>query len=333
MVPTPPRTVLLPLLLAIVILALLACRADDRSSLGSPIPLSLAVRPGPDAALIAIAQDQGYFKRAGLALSLSLQPSGLEAMNALGRGEAQLATVSDAAFAVQAMQDPTLRVLGAIGATTAGRIVARKDRGIRTPWDLKGKRVGYTAGTTSDYFLYAFLLTEDIAPAEITLVDLAATQQAEAVVQGEVDAVSAFAANAFAAEQRMGQSALYWDCQNNLTYHWLLVTRQAIAPSHEALRRLFEALLRAEDFGAGNDARVRAILVDQWHLEPELLKTYWPQTRRYVSLGQSVVTCLRTYSQWWLGRNDPDRPPVDLLAFLDYRALEQAAPQRVSIFR
>ncbi len=36
-------------------------------------------------------------------------------------------------------------------------IVARKDSGISAPGDLKGKRIGYTPGTTSDFFLDSML--------------------------------------------------------------------------------------------------------------------------------------------------------------------------------
>ncbi len=330
----PYRNALRHLLLLIGLLTAWGCPGgSERAPTGPPIPLSLAVRPAPDAALVAIAQDQGFFKQAGLAVSLTFHSSGREAMAAVCGGQAQVATVSDVAFAVKALDDPALRVLAAIGTTTVSQIVARKDRGIRTPADLRGKRVGFSAGTTSDYFLYAFLLTENISPDEITAVNIPPARQVDAVVQGEVDALSAFGPNAFAARKRMGDSGLYWDCQNNLAYHWLLATREGAAPSAQALQRLFAALLRAEAFAIDNDARVQALLVRQWHLDPEYVRQAWPGTRIRVSFGQSIVSSLRVYFNWWTRQSAPGHPPVDVVRFLDTGALDQAAPRLVTLFR
>lgn len=331
---TPFSIVLRNILWLLGLLMVWGCPAGgERTPAVSPLPLALAVRPGADAALIAIAQDQGYYKQANLTVTLALYPSGQEAMGALCRGQAQAATVSDVAFAVKALEDPSLRILASLGSTTASQIVARKDRGIRTPSDLKGKRVGFSAGTTSDYFLYAFLLTEKIDPTEITRVNIPPARQAEAVALGEVDAVSAFGPNAFAAGRRLGDIALSWDCQNNVAYHWLLVTREGTAPPAEALQRLVRALLRADEFAVGNDAQVQAILIRQWRLDPDFVSQAWPRTRVRLSLGQSIVSSLRAYFQWQIQNGAPDRPPVDIVSFLDTGPLDREAPQRVTLFR
>ena len=61
------------------------------------------------------------------------------------------------------LENPLLRTVASTGEVFESRIVARKDRGIRQPVDLKGKRVEYAPNTISEYALHAFLLQNNIA--------------------------------------------------------------------------------------------------------------------------------------------------------------------------
>jgi NitT/TauT family transport system substrate-binding protein len=328
------RNALVTLLLLSLALTAWGCPAGrERVTEEPPLKLSLAVRAAPDSALIAIAQERGLFKAAGLAVSIVLFSSGREALEAVGRNEAQVATVADIAFAAKVLEEPSIRVLATISSTVTSQIVARKDRHIHTPNDLKGKRVGFSANTTSDYFLHTFLMTENISPAQITAVDLPPARQADAVASGEVDAVSAFDVFAYAAKQRLGDNAIVWDCQNNLAYHWLLAVRQELTTSPETPRRLLRALLKAEAFVRANDAQTRQILIRSWGFDPAFLDDVWPRTRIGVSMGQSVVTSLGNFLHWQIGQSGRSREVPDVLDYLYTGALDAEAPHLVTLYR
>ncbi len=161
MVQTPPSSKLLIGLLSMVMLVAVACQPGaGNSPAGPPLRLSLALQPAPYSGLIAIAAEKGFFKEAGLEVSLIPYPSGKKALEAVCLGQAQVATVADIAFAARAVADPSIRVLASIGASVGSQLIARKDRNIQHPADLRGKKVGFSAETTSDYFLYAFMMTE-----------------------------------------------------------------------------------------------------------------------------------------------------------------------------
>jgi ABC-type nitrate/sulfonate/bicarbonate transport system substrate-binding protein len=173
----------------VVVLAAVGCRPggkqEGRSGL---LQITLAVQPAPYSGLIAVADEKGFFKKAGLEVALKRYPSGLESLRAMMRGEAQIATVADMAFASTMEEDPSLR---AIGTSSGSEIVARKDRNIREPAELKGKRIGYTPGNSSAYFLHTFLLNNLILEKELTMVAVPPAGQVAAIMNGEVDAVAA----------------------------------------------------------------------------------------------------------------------------------------------
>ncbi len=70
------------------------------------------------------------------------------------------------------------------------KLLARKDRGIYTPNDLKGKAIGVTKGASGQFFLDVFLLSHSINLAEVEIIDLAAGALAQALVEGRVDAIA-----------------------------------------------------------------------------------------------------------------------------------------------
>ena len=327
------QSFLLPALL-ILVLIVWGCQANEQeTSSASLLQLTLAVSPIHYSALIAIADEKGYFKAEGLEVILTFHPSGLEALEMVCQGKAQVATVSDIAFSAKVMKDPSIRVLGSISTTVGSQIVARKDRKIHDPADLKGKRIGYSAGTVSDYFLYSFLISENIPLQEVTAVSLAPAQQADALVKGEIDAVSAFENFAYEAENRLGENAVTWNSQNNLACHWLLATNKAVIQSPEPLKRLLKALLKAEDFIRDHETETKNILVRTWNFDPDFLNQSWPRSRLNVSFNQSIVIALQNYAVWQRRKEGKEPIPPDILNYLHTGILDAVAPEKVTIFR
>jgi ABC-type nitrate/sulfonate/bicarbonate transport system substrate-binding protein len=324
-------------LLALILVAILVfsgCQTGvERGAQDPPLKLSIAVRPAPDSGLIAIADEKGYFNEAGMEVSTRLYPSGLLALEAVVRGEAQMATVADVAFVPKMLESQPVRVVASIGFSTGSQIVARKDRSIQEPSDLKGKRIGFSPDTTSDYFLYTFLLTENISPTGITAVPIPPGMQTEALVKGDVDAVSAFDVYAFEAKKRLGENAVSWDCQNNLGYQWLLAAGESLTHSPEPIKRFLRALMKAESFLLANEAEAKSIIVRKWSLDPEFVRLWWSEIRLNVSFNQSIITSLSNYGRWKMNKEGKSETPPDVLDFIYTGALDEVAPRVVTIFR
>ena len=81
------------------VLGTAGCQKAEQEAQGPPLKLTLAIDPTPYAGLIAVADEKGFFKQAGVEVKINLHPSGLDALKAMRGGEAQISTVSDIAFA------------------------------------------------------------------------------------------------------------------------------------------------------------------------------------------------------------------------------------------
>ena len=119
--------------------------------------LRIAIYPDTVSALIYIAQEQGFFKRHGLDVSFEDYQTGVLAVNGLTAGKADAATATEFVLAIQGFKREDLRVIAAISFSDSMEVVARRDRGIKNPEDLKGKIVGVPKTTIAEFFLNAFL--------------------------------------------------------------------------------------------------------------------------------------------------------------------------------
>jgi ABC-type nitrate/sulfonate/bicarbonate transport system substrate-binding protein len=322
------------LAVALAVLAIAGCRqkAVEEPESG-PSKITLAIQGAPYSGLIAVADEQGFFKKAGVEIKINTYPSGYDALKAMMRGEAQFATVADIAFATAMDEEESLRVIAAIGATAGSEIVARKDRNIREPGDLRGKRVGYSPGTSTAYFLHSFLLLNRISRDDITAIAIPSARQVEAVVSGEVDAVTAFEVYAFAARKRLGENAVAWEAQNTLEYQWLLVTKASPTQSPEAAKRLLKALILAEEFTVRHREQAKAIITGKWNIDPEFVHYSWNQTRLSVSFNQSIITALQSYGKWHTQNEKKTGTPPDVLTYLETGPLEALDPRLVTVFK
>ena len=81
------------LFLLVVIFAAWGCQSrEERETKSAPLQLSVAITPALYSGLIAIADNKGFFRESGLEVLLKEYPSGFLAVEAMLRGEVQMAT-------------------------------------------------------------------------------------------------------------------------------------------------------------------------------------------------------------------------------------------------
>jgi NitT/TauT family transport system substrate-binding protein len=328
------RTIRISALFLAVISVALGCEPkEEQKSQEAPLNISLALVPYSYSGLIAIADAKGFFRKCGLDVSIKEYPSGLAAVEALIRGEAQMATGADMVMAAKIFDDPSLRVVASIGSSGANEIVARKDRNIHNPYDLKGKRVGFSLGTLSEYYLDAFFLANSIPSHDVSTVNIPPAEITEAVVSGEVDAISSWDVNVHSARKRLGENAVSWPAQNYLDWYWILIVKEETTLSPQPVKRFLRALLMAESFLLANDNEARKILIKKWNLDPEFISEVWEKTRLNVTLNQSLLTSLENFAKWKMKKDGKLEETPNYLKHIYTGAMDEIEPRAVTLFR
>lgn len=140
---------------------------------------------------VYIAKGQGYFAKEGLDVAVKEYSSGKKATKALFAGEVDISTVADMPVVFNSFKREDFCIFATFAFSYPFvKIIARRDKGIKTGADLKGKRVGADRGTSSHFFLGAFLIHNQLSISEVEMINIRTVDLPDALKNNEVDAIS-----------------------------------------------------------------------------------------------------------------------------------------------
>jgi aliphatic sulfonates family ABC transporter substrate-binding protein len=151
-------------------------------------PMVIGYQEQPDW-LLFVARDLRLFEKAGLSPTFVKFDSGPPMIEAMRGGRLDLASVGSVAFLIGLAQgvDWTMIGINPEGAYGQG-LVVRKESDIRTPTDLKGKRVGLVVGATAQFGFLMMLRQHGVRLEQVTVVNMAPEAQLHALETRQIDA-------------------------------------------------------------------------------------------------------------------------------------------------
>jgi ABC-type nitrate/sulfonate/bicarbonate transport system substrate-binding protein len=214
-------------------------------------------------------------------------------------------------------------------------VIARKDKGILTPRDLKGRKIAVTSGTLLDFFMDAFLAAQGMSRKDITVVDMLPEKMAEAVERGDVDAISAWSYVVIQAQKRLGDKGITFFDEDIYTQTFTVVTTQDYTRTNrENVKKVLRALVKAEEFVVQKPAEAQAIVADFTDIDKAIIAEMWAVENFSVTLDQSLLLAMEDESQWAIqgGLTDKTKIP-NYLNFIYFDGLESVKPNAVRILR
>ncbi len=303
-------------------------------SFGPLEKVSIAFPTQPGSALLYVAQERGFFRDQGIEIAGQPVATGRQALDLMLQGKADLSIVADLplVFAVAKGHKPitiatVFRDHGGVG------IVARRDRGIALPGDLRGKRIGVTFGSTSQFFLDAFLMELQIPVNSVTLVDLKLENIAEAIISGQVDAVCTWDPALSKLQDALKEQALTFDTSNQYTFRFQLVASEIYLKDRRDLARKFlAALAQAETYIANQPAEARRLVLRATGMTEAAFRRGYDQGEMGLVLDQGLLLALDDQTRWAIKRGVIQSGPIpNYLDYLHFDALEFVKPQAVTL--
>ena len=178
-----------PVVLVIsLVLSMGSLFAASQALAQTPLPIRIGYQATPDW-LLFTARELKLFEKAGLAPTYVKFVAGAPMIAAAQSKSIDVADLGTVPFLVGLSQGVDWVMIGISteGAYTEG-VAARKESGINTPADLKGKRIGYFKGSTAQYGLIMALRQHGIRLDQVTLLDMPPAEQLAALANKEIDA-------------------------------------------------------------------------------------------------------------------------------------------------
>jgi NitT/TauT family transport system substrate-binding protein len=214
-------------------------------------------------------------------------------------------------------------------------VVARRDRGIKNPEDLKGKIVGVPKTTIAEFFLNTFLSLRTIHSGEVRTVDLKPTDLVAALLEGKVDAASCFPPFSNTMKKTLGQNAVWWPIQGGQDYHLVVMIRDELIKNRPlAVNGFLKGVIEAEDFLRKDEDGAQHIVERALGTGHESVANTWAKTRFRVRLDQSLLTLLEDEGRWAIQNKLVTAQKVpNYLNFLYLDGLEKIKPEVVTVIR
>lgn len=296
----------------------------------------IAVPLVPHAGLIHIASARGFFRDRGLEMTVLPQSYGKAALAELLRGHADLAVAADVPVVVEILKGAPLSIVASVAsASNELAVLGRIDRGIRTPGDLRGRRIGVTLGTSGEYFLWAFLVRHRIAPESLQLVDLPPARLIDSLRNDLVDGIAAWQPVRHEAELAFGDRIVALHAPDAYAQNYVLVGQRDYVLAHQQeLRHVVRALLDAEAFVDANSEGAKKVLAGVLKLSPGTLDPSWRDVTLEVEQQQAQLVTLEDVATWAMARNyAPSQPMPNFVSHLALDTLLAVSPERVTVVR
>lgn len=309
--------------------------ALEYTSLSGPVEDITTGLIGEYAALILIAENQGYFKENGLNVTITEYPSGPASLADLWAGKIDTAMASDFAGVRDSLNGEDMRILANMSKSEAFYIVARKDHGISEVSHLKGKNIGITHKTVGEFFLEEFLNFNSIGTRDVQLTNMPQAELGEAIINGQIDAAVLFEPNAYETNLRLGDQAVRWSVHSRQSIYSLLYTTGKFNRERpEALRRYLRAVVQAEYFVKDNDALARNIIAERLNYDEAYINYIWPKFSFEVSLDQELLINMDDQARWTIENNLTTAKEIpNYLWLINFEALEAVNPEAITVIR
>lgn len=281
-----------------------------------------------------LAAAKGWFTKHGLDVSLEDGNGSVTTVQIVGNGEFDIGHASLAPMAIARSKGLPVRAVAAFARQNDIGLLVPAESGLKSPADLKGKKLAYTAGSLETPFLDRFLAAGGLTRNDVELMNVDAAAKAGTYMAGRAD--GAFSSAPFflgvVKAQRPSTNIRFADLGLNFPSFGLVATEQKIKEKGAALTRFVSIAAGAWAYiEAGHeDEAVKAIIAarPQAKLNPvvlrdqiDSLKTYFrTEATKTLPLGVMAeadwVTALDTLSSGGLiptGQKAADYYTNDLL--------------------
>lgn len=303
-----------PILALLLLGNLFGCRKAPRPA--SLRPVTVACTTQPQSTLVHVALAKGYFEDEGLQAVPRMHTFGKAALQSLLDQQADFATVAETPVMFNTLKGASFFVIANIEASSKNNaIVARRDAGIASAADLKGKRIAFTPGTTSDFFLDSMLTALGLTRDAIQPIGMKPEEMQAAILGRKVDAVCTWNYPLTQIKRELGANGVLFMDQQIYTETFNLAASKALVEGEpETVRRFLRAMIKAEIFVARRPDEAQAIVAKATNTDPQLVREVWDAFNYVVKLDQTLLITLEDETRWAMKRG-----LIDPQAMPDYR--------------
>jgi NitT/TauT family transport system substrate-binding protein len=291
-------------LLRILAAGLLSAFASVGSGNAAP-PDKVSIGYFPDiwsGAIVAIAEQQGFFRQAGIEVEAQRFTAGAPAVAALASGNLQLSYVG--LGPMPAIMGGAAKIVGFDNITYSDQVLVLEDSGIQKISDLKGQQVIVPKSSGSQMLLYIALKQAGLKTADIQEVSGSPATIVSAMASKQVKAAAIWSPfNAqIAGAVKTKVLVTGRDFYPNYVWPGLWIANPAFVKTHQdVLQRALWAIQQATDWRAAHRAEAGAIAAKAYDIPASTVEQAMAATQYFTAKELALAFTDGTVNKWMQG--------------------------------
>jgi putative hydroxymethylpyrimidine transport system substrate-binding protein len=299
-------------------IALAACgeKSEDDTAASEPFTLTLDFYPNPDHAGIYMAQERGYFREAGLEVSIQTPADPAAPIKQVAAGQTDLAISYEPEVVLAAEQGLDVLAVGGLVDRPLTSMIWLARSKIGGVADLRGKTIATAGIPYQDAYLETILARADLSPEDVKTVNVG-YGLLPALVGGRADAMLGGFRNIEGVDLRLRGEAPVVTPVDRLgvpTYEELVLVanRESVKEDPEAVRLFLAALARGTEAATGDrEAAAQALLKANPDLDPRLTEAEIAATLPLLSRsGRMDAAAWSRFVSWMRENGQIDGAPA-----------------------
>lgn len=249
-------------------------RSSPSSSISSLTAITVAITPWIGNTPLYIAEKKGFFREAGLELTIRRFDDITDSFSAFTIGQFQSVTPVISEAVSLADQGVDYRIVMVMDTSSgADAILARNS--VASIADFKGKQIAVPKGGVSHFFLLQVLEESGLSEEDISIIDLDAEVAAEAYAQGDIEIACTYSPFLENANNAQKDGRIIYDSSEmpSAIADVYAFDAQFINNSPQAVESFVKSIFKALDFLKNNPNEALAIAAQSLDLQPQELES------------------------------------------------------------
>lgn len=265
-----------------------------------PSKLILAENRVPVSAVTIIAYERGFFENEDLNIIVKNFASGKFCLDAVVAGAADFATVAETPLMRAGLAGQKVKVVATFEYSDNDiKVLARRDKGIKNPQDLKGKKIATLFGTSAEFFTSSFLNYYGLETSDVKMTNLNPPNMITAIDRGDVDAIIIWEPHVYNGKKLLGDNGIIFELREIYieTFN-IAVKEELIQKKPQVIKRFLQALIEAENYIQDNREEAIRIVADYVGMDSSTLNNIWDDFNFDVHLAQYLLDFLTKEAIW-----------------------------------
>lgn len=296
-------------------------------------PVIIAVSKTPLSSPFYVAKAIGAFDGTCVDVEFDEVVGGQRAFAKVMNGDADFGTSSDSVIAFKSLASRAFVTHAMfVQSDNDVKLITRASEKINSAINLKGRKIGVTKGTASEYFLSNLLALEGLTTEDVKLYHYKPEQLVNGFINNEIDTFVPWEPFGFKSAQLLHDIVKVHKTKGLNTLSFNLISAKADNLLVEKAKCVIQGLSIAIDYIASYPAKSKKIVMNELQLSAEFIDWVWPDYIFKLGLNQSLLLSVKSQAVWAIATQMSQFNEVpNVERFIDSRALLQVIPDAVSI--